>query len=66
MCGSDTAIEFQFTTEVISVTEDIQTPVTVCIELLTSTLQENITVMLQTSDDTAIGMFGEIVRPEKV
>ena len=55
LCDSGTAVEFQFTTEVISVTEDIEVLATVCIELLTPTLQENITVTLDTRDETAIG-----------
>ena len=49
-------IEFQFTTDTISVTEETVSPVVVCIQLLNSVLEENVIVTLQTVDGTAMGI----------
>ena len=49
-------IEFQFTTDTISVTEETASPVVVCIQLLNSVLEENVIVTLQTVDGTAMGI----------
>lgn len=50
-----TEIQFQFTSDLIVITEGINTTVSICIEPLNAILQRNVLVVLQTQDGTAIG-----------